>query len=487
MSIAHLNGDHLAERRPYVSVSAKASLLDSLKGWCSRRETTLLVLLLALTLVRGMIYVAVIPPWQVPDEPYHFSSAWLPLLPPAPDTDTAWRTLQTEIASSMVRLRFWDYTVFEQAPQDLQEENARLKDIVATRRPAAPRAFTYYILALALRLVQHRDIVFQLYWARLCSVLVNLGIVVLAVWVGRIMFRGDPFGSWLLPLLIVFHPQHTFILAGVNDGVMAELFASTAVLAMIAIIFRGLHWTWFVLGTVCAALATAAKLPATFLVPVLALLIAVPVWQRLPTRWKWIGVTLGLAAIVGIVLGVPRVSGQIRIFQVYLNRVGLEAFLTSMINNSFHRGFLWAFRSWWAFLGWESLPASDGWVWSLLIMTGAAVLGWIRFIWHHMGNKSSTPEAIPLWRTFWVFILMLVVLGLLVTLKGATANKDMFVGRYFFVAILPITGLLVIGWREIVPRRWHWEALAAFGAFFFVFDTAILLVHALPFFYPLWR
>ncbi|MGC8879094.1 MAG: DUF2142 domain-containing protein [Anaerolineae bacterium] len=447
----------------------------------------LLALLLALTLVRGTIYAAIIPPWQGPDEPYHFYSAWLPLLPPAPHKDAAWRDLQAEIASSMIRFRFWDYTVFEQSPENAQEEHARLEAAIKTRRPAEPRAFTYYLLSAALYPAQHQDVVLQLYWARLWSVLVNIGIVSLATCAGRMLFRNDPFSSWVLPLLVAFLPQHTFILAGVNDGGIAELFASAAVLAMIALVLQGWRWTWLGLAVVCTALAAAAKLPGAFLVPVLAVVIVLYVWRRLRIRWRWIGLVLGLAVMVGIALAVPRISSEIRALAMYLNRVGLENLFTSIVTQSFGRGFLWAFRSWWAFLGWESLPVSDGWVWSLLALTGVAAIGWIIFAWRYMKNRACVREDQLVWRVFWMFILMIAVLGLLVVLKGTLANKDLFLGRYFFVAILPTVGLLVIGWREMIPHRWRLEALAAFTVFLFLFDTAVLLAHALPFFYPLWR
>ncbi len=467
--------------------SVLANSLTLLRGWVSRRDMGLLALLLALTLVRGLIYAAIIPPWQVPDEPYHFSSARLPLLSSASHREAAWRNLQTEIASSMIQLRFWDYTVFEPSPQNAQEERTRLEAATRTPRPAAPRAFTYYLLSGALYFVRHQDVVLQLYWARLWSILVNIGIVFLAIQAGRILFRGDPFSRWMVPLLVVFHPQHTFILAGVNDGDIAELFASAAVLAMIALVFYGWRWMWLVFAAICTALAAAAKLPAAFLVPVLALVIALYGWRKLHTRWKWIGIVFGLVAAAGIVLAAPRVSGEIRDFEIYLNWAGLEKFFASIVTASFQRGFLWAFRSWWAFLGWESLPADDGWVWSLLALTGTAAMGWIRFAWRHIRSRATAREDQPIWQTLWMFILMIAILGFLVVVKGAMENKDLFVGRYFFAATLPTVGLLVIGWREMIPHRWRLEALAAFTVFLFLFDAAVLLAHVLPFFYPLWR
>jgi hypothetical protein len=39
--------------------------------YCSDRKRKTLALLLALSLIRGVLYSAVTPPWQAPDEPGH--------------------------------------------------------------------------------------------------------------------------------------------------------------------------------------------------------------------------------------------------------------------------------------------------------------------------------------------------------------------------------------------------------------------------------
>ncbi|MDW8070603.1 MAG: hypothetical protein RMK79_03930 [Anaerolineae bacterium] len=387
----------------------------------------------------------------------------------------------------MIQLRFWDYTMFEQATQNAQDERARLEAAVMTRRPAAPRAPVYYLLSAALSLVQHQDIVLQLYWARLWSILVNVGVVCLAILVGRVLFYNDPFGRWMVPLLVVFHPQHTFIMSGINDGSIAELFASAAVLAMIAFIFRELRWRWLIFAAVFTGLATAAKPPAAFLVPVLGGIVVLYGWRRLPTLWRWISVVFGLTVIAVVVLTAPRVSNEIRLLETYLNQKGWDAFLVSVLPDASSRGFLWAFRSWWATLGWESLPATDEWVWALLALTGIAGIGWVKFAWYYLNNKVKNREDTLIWQAFWMFALMLVILGLLVAFKGVLEDKDVFLGRYFFVAISPTVGLLVMGWRALIPVSWRHEALAAFTVFLFLFDTAVLLTHVLPFFYPLWR
>jgi len=473
--------------RSLISAPDLRSALKRLSTLAARREAALLALLLALTLVRGIVYMSIVPPWQVPDEPYHFYSAWLPLLPPAPHTDAAWRNLQTEIAATMLQFHHWDYMVFEQSPQDTEDKRARLEAAAATRRPATPRTFSYYLLAMALRIVQGQDILLQLYWARLWSVLTNLGIILLAVIAGRLLFRGDPFGSWLLPLLIVLHPKHTFILAGVNDGNIAELFASAAIVTLIALICSRLRWRWLPIAVVFASLAVAAKPTAAFLTPIFLVVIASVAWQQLPTPWRWGVIIVGLLCFAGLFVAIPRLSNEMRALESYVNREGWPAFLSALATYPLRRGALWAFHSFWAHLGWESLPLRDELVWILLLLTGLAGLGWLGLIWRFVTKKSWSAEDRPIWHAFWMFVLMVIMLGVFAALKGVTQKEDLFIGRYFLITMIPIAGLLVIGWRELLPPAWRQEGLAFFVSFLLLFDTVTLLGYVIPFFYPLWR
>jgi len=69
-----------------------------------------LLLLLALSLVRGLLYLAIIPPWQGPDEPRHFEYARLIAdrgrLVTKRDLSPA---LQEGVIRSMVEHDFWRF------------------------------------------------------------------------------------------------------------------------------------------------------------------------------------------------------------------------------------------------------------------------------------------------------------------------------------------------------------------------------------------
>src|SRR5215211_3224079 len=67
-------------------------------------------LLLLIALAQGLLYLALMPPWQHYDEPTHFEYAWLianrEQLPRYPDTDPVMRR---EVAASMLEHGFFRY------------------------------------------------------------------------------------------------------------------------------------------------------------------------------------------------------------------------------------------------------------------------------------------------------------------------------------------------------------------------------------------
>lgn len=465
----------------------------------------LLALLLALALVRGLIYAAVIPLWQAPDEPYHFATALLPNLPADPEAaDSQWRTLQIEMLASMLQHRFWDFQVFEPVPQTAADRQRLFESVTSAPRPPAPRAFTYYGLAYGLRPVAHQDVTFQLYWARLLSVLTNLGLVSLAFAVGCLLFDEDPatrrrrgaraprwddglFGAALLPIAVVFHPQNTFITAGVNDGNPATLLASVAVVCLVLIIVRGFRWYYVLAMGAFAGLAVAAKLTAVFLLPLFLIVAGLYVWKRLPGWWRLVVVVVAAGAGFSLLQFSPRLMAALTELQRVLVADGVTGFVVSLADAPFQRGFFWAFRSFWAFLGWESLPVGDEWVWSLLGLCGLAALGWVRLAVRHAQSRGEGHGDTARWRAWLAFLMCVVSVLLLIALQSIVRDVEMYVGRYLFAVIIPIMASLVIGWREVVPLRWRGESLAVLTSLFVVFDAAVLLDYALPFFYPLWR
>jgi len=445
------------------------------------------VMLLALTLVHGLIYLSVIPPWQAPDEPFHFLSAESAILLGTPDAAARWQQLKSEAADSLVQFRFWELVIHVQAFSTPEEIQRNLPRGFESAGPLVPRAFTYTMLALPLRLVTGQPVALQLYWARLFSVLVNLGVVWIAYEVGRLLFAGDPFGSWLLPLAIVFLPQHTFILAAVSDGNPAELWAAAAMYFCVRGIVRGARWQELAAFCIFSALAVASKPTTFFLVPIFLIFLGGYGWRKLPGWWRMLVPGAAAALVAGLAALSERFRTSLSLIQSVLTPAGagMNGWDTGRVVSATFE----TFRGFWAWLGWTSLPVSDPALFALLALTLAALGGLIKLAWR---GWRSRRRAWPVGALGQVMLVFFACIGMSLASMGAVFvysgyQYGLYESRYLFAAIIPIMGALVTGWREWVPAGWRREGLAVMASAFFLFDAVILLDYAIPFFYPVWR
>jgi hypothetical protein len=488
--------------RPGVDVSAEHCVPDGDRvvadmrsaGWLAwfvtagyRRERTLLALVLALTLVHGLLYVALIPPWQAPDEPFHFLSAHSVNLQQLPDAPARWQDLQRETIASLVQFRFWDFVVFVPAARTQAEVYGNLPNGLTSPTPLDARAFTYRFLALALRLVQEQDVTLQLYWARLCSVLVNVGLVGVAYVVGRQMFAGDVFGTWLLPLTLALMPTQTFMTATVNDGNPAELLVSIAVLWLVLAVMRGMRWEYLAAAGLFTLVSAAAKPTALFFVPVFGLVLLLHSWRKLPGWWRWLPPLAGLLVAFGTFSASTRVQTTVGAVARAITGENATEFVTGLTTLPFQRAPLEIIGRFWADLGWHSLPVSDLWAWVLVLATALALVGCARLAWRSVRCRARAGTDGPLWHSAVLLGLCVVTDLVILTLASATKGVSYYSARYAMGAIIPIIGLLVIGWHELIPAGWRREGLMVIVTCLFLFDLVVLTNYVLPFFYPLWR
>ncbi len=438
---------------------------DSLKKAAFQRT---LVILLMLAFVHGLLYMAVIPPWQVPDEPFHFLSVQLVGLPFAADAETQLATLTAETRQSTVDFHLWNPAVRDNPPRGF--------DFAPTSRP---RSFVYYLLYLGLLPVSGQELLVQLYWLRLMSVLMNVAVVALAYFAGRLLFERDSFGVWLLPAAITFLPPHTALMAGVNDGNLAELMACLAIVFWLSGIIRGWTWTKIAGLIVLSGLAVAAKSTGAFL------LAAIPLWAVIRyrrhlfqnLRWLYALIALGVLSAAVLLSGMLRSHLMSTWLSIQSVMAGKPLPGSDVLSLS---GLFDTFRTFWMVLGWNSLVISNWWaiVWLMLILVALAglVLTLIK-----PGAEALKAEAVYVLIACTFFSILSAPVYILIT--GYFRSQ----GRYLYPAIIPIMAVLVIGWRRWIPSGWRLEGLAAFTGFLFLFDAVVLLDYALPVFYHFWQ
>jgi len=454
----------------------------SLKDKSVINKHRVLVFLLALALVRGLIYSSIVLPWQGPDETYHFLSTHLAGLSDNPAAAATWDRLKADTAASLSEFHYWEMSVGsspESGGLPAEQKIVRL-------RLGEPRSLVYHIPAVWLKLLPRQEVVFQLYWSRFLSVLVSLGIVATAYATGNLLFDGDPFGTVLLPLSIVFLAQHSFILSVLNDGNFAELFASLAIFLWVWGLTRGWGWAKMVGLGVFAALAIVSKPTGFYLV------FAIPIWAigRYRRHMANLKNLVPVLILVGLVVSAVLLSKRLQRLILRAWRFGQSLLQGQSLEDSDALGqqIFDTLQAFWGQMGWTSRLLSDLGGTLLLLLFLLAGLGILKLFLvpaTYSGDKAPSKEVILVLILCVLISLSQVPVYILVTGYGQLFGKTN--SRYLFSAVIPIMALLVVGWRELIHRKWRIEGLALLVSFLFLFDTLALLNNAVLFFYPLWR
>jgi hypothetical protein len=250
-----------------------------------RRRLLLLILLLAL--VRGLLYVAIVPPWQHYDEPTHFEYIRLIAergrLPQRDEYDLGMRQ---EIASSMQAAGFWK----ELTAPTIEFWSDEPPSIGLSELEHPP--LYYILLALPQLLVNHQDVETQLYVARLGSVLLYLILVVAAF---GLVAEAFPRQRWLpiaVATFIVLLPPLTDLMSAVNNDTGAVAATSCLLWAAVRLLRRGPSLVRLAVVLSLSAICWFTKSTAgAVAVAVLSILLAnyVPRPRR---RWLWLALCL---------------------------------------------------------------------------------------------------------------------------------------------------------------------------------------------------
>lgn len=141
------------------------------------------------------------------------------------------------------------------------------------------------------------------------------------------------------------------------------------------------------------------------------------------------------------------------------------------------------FTSFWAIFAVRQIQLGSGWYIALLLLCLLAVTGWARLLIRRWRGKQTGLQA---WQGQ-VLCMFAIAAGMVIVLTILRIHPlpTTYVphGRYLYVAVVPITTLLLVGWRELLPQTWRRSALLWGLLGFFTLDTLALACYVLPFFY----
>ncbi len=253
----------------------------------SPRRRWLLLLILALTLIRGLLYLAIIPPWQHYDEPTHFEYVRLIAergrLPKPGDYDLE---MQREIASSMQAAGFWKD--LGSPVLDFWSEEQPYIGISELEHPP----LYYLLLAMPQLLVAHQEVETQLYLARLGSVLLYLVVVATAYGLVAEAFPRRPWLPATVATFIALLPPFTDLMSAVTNDAGAAAAVSALLWAGAQLVRKGPSLGRIGAVAILAAACFAIKNTASTAAAAILLTLGVGYLPQTYRRWLWRGLAL---------------------------------------------------------------------------------------------------------------------------------------------------------------------------------------------------
>ncbi len=438
-------------------------------------QAAMLICLVLLTMIRGMIYASIVPPWQAPDEPAQFERARAAL------TTGDWRSTSDdgpgwydELIRSLFTFHFWD---FLNAPRQTYAVDAPPGLFISFYQEIYQGLYgsriPYATMAWPLFLAREQDITFQLYLVRLNTILLNVGVILLAYLTVQLIFPHDLFLKLGVPLLILFNPQHTHMLSTVNNGNLAELLATAAIYCLVRGIIKGFSWLNMAALLVFTLAAMWTKATAYFLPFAMAALGMFFGWQ-FRRKWRWLVPLAGFFAIV-VFYFLPRRLILLISDAWHSLRAG-GFYLDPLVPTDL-------FRSFWAMPGWAILRLHPFWYGLLALACLLSMAGLVMWVIARRSLLTSDTYRPQIQALTILAVAAIVAIGVLLGWNAITNSIVYRQGRSIFPVIVPLSIFLMLGWRHLISPARRQFGLLAISTLLFLFDVLVLANYIIPFFY----
>lgn len=246
------------------------------------------------------------------------------------------------------------------------------------------------------------------------------------------------------------------------------------------------------LGTL--AMAYLSKRTALFLIPLSA--VCVPLllsWKKGAGRAAAFS-ALGLAGIVTlVVLMASMPAGGLRwalfdryfwgTFGAFFSAITAHDYFSYAYLELLVRYFQVLFESFWGVFGWMNVRLDDLWYWALGGLTLAAVSGVTLLL---VSPQDSPESPVSRGRHIHIFLLVSILFALgpiIAQYSSQFIPSAVPQGRYLFPVVIPISVLMVLGLRRVIPSSVVRAFPFALVSLMFLFDTASLALYIVPFYY----
>lgn len=412
--------------------------------------------LLVLVALKQIVFITLIPVWEVPDEPAHVAyiqtlvdqRRWPIFSGQAMDVTSELQTsLQQNEATNPTRLG-------RHYPPNFLSTDVPVGKV--PRNLAARNSPVYYwyesipYLATSGATLETRVLVMRLW-----SSLLLLVTVWLVMKIAAHIFRN----SWMTGasgFMAGFFPVASLLFSGVNPDAGLAMLATLAFWLMVKPVEPAHLWRRAIGLAVVVGLAASVKSPGWFLVvPLLG-------WwlqqRRATSSRRWLSLGVGGAAIVGLLGASWLVVQYFQTTSQVLTYSGLQQLPLSwkhVLNNALFERPVLVFTTWWGHIGWSGVSRYNfPWVYGLAgIITIVAALGVVIGLCRR--HFRVTSEATLL---FLGALSLEAMYQYLYWQAGLTNGARHFPthGRYYLPLLAPISIFLIAGWAHLFQKHRRW-------------------------------
>ena len=457
------------------------------------------LLLIALSLVRGLLYSAVLPPWQGPDEAQHYEYVrllhekgrlvqWGDSIP----------AVEQEVIASMERFDFWRTGRYHQRGTTFAE----VWGASCHQLHQPPLAYLLYLGAL---LLAPEDINLHFYLMRVLSVLLGVVVIVAAVIAARALRDAHPNLSWAVPAFIVFLPTYTSLSGMINSDHLVEAAVSLVLALWLVALKFGLSIPLSGGLAAFSVIGLLAKRTALVLLPVhlMAVVLYLRVHRLSIFSKRNIVYTLaatGLASGFIIWLGsrglawlsqrAPTVAEWLVKLYLFLPSEQFpfspdQSYFSAEALGRYVRYARFLFETFWGRFALFQVQ----WPLAFYVVTAGLSLVALAGLALFVGRVMKGIYQRPTWLLASLSLLAFSVIAMMVMVYANEIRRwDLGWGgwpqaRYLFVVIIPIAALFVQGWSEVVPQRYRTAWVSALLVLLLLLDTFSLAFLIVPYFY----
>lgn len=432
-------------------------------SWKQANKKWLTIIWVTVFILHALVYLALIPPWQAPDEPTSVElvltiEAQHRLVNPGDEIPE----IQRAIIDSMERNRFWELGGYGRPLTSNDERNFRGIWHCCASQLVSPPFYQVLLLPVA-KLTKGWGIDQRLRMLRLATILLAAFTVAVVVQIGFELVAIHPAIPLLLPAFVCLSPQFAYSSATVNSDNLAALIGTLLFWRLLRVLRDGISAALIVQLALLILLGFVTKRTTLLVVPALLLALA---WQAIVMvkgRDKRLGakpliaVSGGLATLCLLIAAVPAFRSPVKasvllyvfkndplkqltvLQQIPAQHITFWAWLTGSIK---HLSLTFVGN-----YGWHQAHISRtvaGLVLVPVLASWACALIWL---WH-------SQRVLPSWmmRAVWVCIFC-VATAIMLTILG-TPPEFFPQGRYLFPVIAPISLLTTIGICAWLPKYW---------------------------------